>query len=90
MKIAGFVFLHTSSMPLGFDRGDRAAGPTSESLRNFYGFGFVLWESDMAERGRGNEKREKDRDENLPRVTKQLCSDQVTGMEPTNSVKNIE
>ena len=28
------------------------------SLRNFYGFGFVLWESDRAEGGRGNDKRE--------------------------------
>ena len=36
---------------------------------------------------RGNEKREKDGDENLSRVTKQLCSDQVTGMGPTNSWK---
>ena len=34
---------------------------------------------------RGNEKREKDGDENLSRVTKQLCSDQVIGMGPTNS-----
>ena len=30
------------------------------SLRNFYRFGFVLWESDKAKGGRGNEKREKD------------------------------
>ena len=36
---------------------------------------------------RGNEKREKDGDENLSRVTKQLCSDQVIGMGPTNSWK---
>lgn len=54
------------------------------------GFGFVLWESDRAKGGRGNEKREKDGDENLQRVTKQLCSDQVTSMGPINSVKNIE
>ena len=50
----------------------------------------MLWESDKAEGGRGNEKREKDRDENLPRVTKHKCSDQVTSMEPTNNVKNIK
>ena len=35
-------------------------------------------------------KEEVDRDENQWWVTKQLCSDQVTGMEPTNSVKNIK
>ena len=57
MRIARF--LHTSSLPLGFDGGDCVAGPTSESLRNFYKFGFVLKESDRAEGGRGNEKREK-------------------------------
>ena len=34
---------------------------------------------------RRNEKREKDGDENLSRVAKQLYSDQVTGMGPTNS-----
>ena len=54
---------------------------------NFYGFGFVLWESDRDEGGRGNEKREKDGDENLPQVTKQLCSNQVIGMRLTNSWK---
>ena len=53
MRIAGFVFLHTSSAPLGFDGGDRVAGPTSESLRYFYGFRFMLWESDRTERGKG-------------------------------------
>ena len=90
MRIAEFVFLHTSSAPLGFDGGDRVAGPTSKSLRNFYGFGFMLWESDRAEGGRGNEKREKDGDKNLPQVTKQTCSERVTGMGPTNNVKNIE
>ena len=50
----------------------------------------MLWESDRAEGGRGNEKREKDGDENLLRVTKQLSFDQVTGIGPINSVKNIE
>ena len=35
-------------------------------------------------------KEEADGDENQWRVTKQLCSDQVTRMGPTNSVKNIE
>ena len=45
----------------------------------------MLWESDRAEGGRGNEKREKDGDENLPRVTKQLCSNKVIGMRLTNS-----
>ena len=42
-------------------------------------------------KGEGEMRKEKaDGDENLPRVTKQKCSDQVTGMGPTNSVKNIE
>ena len=54
-------------------------------VEKFLGFGFVLWESDRDEGGRGNEKREKDGDENLPQVTKQLCSNQVIGMGPTNS-----
>ena len=35
-------------------------------------------------------KREKDGDENLLRVTKQTCSEQVIGIGPRNSVKNIE
>ena len=59
MRIAGFVFLHTSSASLGFDGRDRVVESMLESLRNFYGFGFVLWESDRAKGGRGNEKREK-------------------------------
>ena len=36
------------------------------ATRNFYGFGFVLWESDRAEGGRVNEKREKMGEESLP------------------------
>ena len=35
-------------------------------------------------------KEEADGDENQWRVTKQLCSDQMTGIGPTYSVKNIE
>ena len=54
------------------------------------GFGFVLWESDKAKGGRGNEKREKDGDERSSAGTKQDISDQVTSMGPTNSMKIIE
>ena len=55
------------------------------SLRNFYRFGFVLWESDRAEGGRRNEKIEKMGMNKIKQVTKQLWSDRVTGMRPTNS-----
>ena len=42
-------------------------------------------------KGEGEMRKEKANvDENLSRVTKQKCSDQVIGMGPTNSVKNIE
>ena len=42
-------------------------------------------------KGEGELIKEKaDRDENLQWVTKQFCFDQVTGMGPANSVKNIE
>ena len=54
------------------------------------GFGFVLGESDRAEGGRGNEKREKDGDERSSTGTKQDISNQVTGMGPRHSMKNIE
>ena len=47
------------------------------------GFGFVFWESN---RGEGGEMRK----EKMVGPTKQFCFDQVTGMGPTNSVKNIE
>ena len=40
------------------DSGDRCG-----SFFYLYGFGFVLWESNRAKGGRGNEKREKDKDE---------------------------
>ena len=34
-------------------------GPNKvREVENFLGFGFMLWESDKAEKGRGNEKRE--------------------------------
>ena len=46
-------------------------------------FGFVFWESN---RGKGGEMRK----EKMVGPTKQFFSDQVTGMGPTNSVKNIE
>ena len=42
------------------------------------GFRFVFWESN---RGEGGEMRK----EKMVGPTKQLCFDQVTGMEPTNS-----
>ena len=45
--------------------------------------GFVFWESN---RGEGGEMRK----EKMVEPTKQFCSDQVTGMGPTNSVKNIK
>ena len=42
-------------------------------------------------KGEGEMRKEKaDEDENLLWVTKQLCSEQVLGIGPTNSVKNIE
>ena len=42
-------------------------------------------------KGEGEMRKEKaDGDEKLLRVTKQFCSDQVTVMGPTNTVKNIE
>ena len=50
----------------------------------------MLWESDKAKGGRGNEKREKDGDERSSAGTKQDISDQVTSMGPTNSMKIIE
>ena len=40
--------------------------------RNFYGFGFVLCESDRAKGEREKEKREKNGEESLPRVIKQF------------------
>ncbi|KAK9988971.1 hypothetical protein SO802_029210 [Lithocarpus litseifolius] len=61
--------------------------PSSLRSGQFHSFFDLLWfllmiesfdeekKSDRAEGGRGNEKREKDGDENLPRVTKELCSD---------------
>ena len=47
------------------------------------GFRFVFWESNG---GEGGEMRK----EKMVGPTKQFCSDQVTSMGPTNSVKNIE
>ena len=47
------------------------------------GFGFVFWESN---KGEGGEMRK----EKMVGPTKQFCSNQVTGMGPTNNVKNIE
>ena len=45
------------------------------------GFGFVFWESN---KGEGGEMRK----EKMVGPTKQFCSDQVTSMGSTNSVKN--
>ena len=52
----------------------------------------MLWESDRAEGGRGNEKREKRKRWGWKPSTgtKQLGYNSVTGMGPTNSVKNVE
>ena len=66
----GLRFSLCLSVSLGHDRGDLAAGTCQRngwsspgdgrdrrgSFFYFYGFGFVFWESNRAEGGRGNEK----------------------------------
>ena len=55
-------------------------------------FGFLLWESDRAdgeEEGEMRKDKGPDGDENVTQVTKQKCSDSVTGVGPMNSVKKL-